>query len=71
MCVNHRSADIAVAKEFLNRADVIPVFKQMSCTRMSKGVRGSRFTDSGLANGLFHRFLQNKFVQVMSAMFSG
>ena len=70
MCINHRSADIAVAEEFLNRADVIPIFKQMGCKRMSKRVRGSRFGYSGLANGLFHCFLQNGFVQMMSAFFS-
>jgi hypothetical protein len=29
MRVDHRGADIAVAEEFLNRADVVPVFKQM------------------------------------------
>src|SRR6266545_7106930 len=71
MGVNHRSADIAVAEEFLIRADVIPVFKQMGCKRMSKRVRACRLGYPSLANGLFHRFLQNGFVQVMSAFFSG
>jgi hypothetical protein len=36
MRVNHRSADVAVAEEFLNRSDVIPVFKQMGCERVTQ-----------------------------------
>ena len=43
MCVNHRSADIAVAQEFLNRADVIPVFKQWVAKECRSGCLRSVF----------------------------
>ena len=30
VCVDHRRGDVAVPEEFLNRADVVPVFEQVS-----------------------------------------
>jgi hypothetical protein len=60
-----------VAEEFLNRADVIAILKQMGCKRMPERVRGCGLCQAGLANGLFHHLLQNGFVQVMSALLSG
>ena len=59
-----------MAEELLNRADVIPVFEQMGCKRMPERVWGCWFGYSGLANSLFHRLLQHRFVKVMSAFFS-
>ena len=50
--------------------DVIPVFKQMGCKRMPERVRGCRLGYPSLANGLFYRLLQHRFMQVMSAFFS-
>jgi hypothetical protein len=71
MSVNHCRADIAVAEEFLNRADVIAILKQRRCKRMPERMRGCGLCQAGLANGLFHDLLQNGFVQVMSTLLSG
>ena len=38
---------------------------------MSKRVWRCGFSQTGLSNGLFHYLLQNRFVQVMSALLSG
>ena len=35
MGVNHGGADIPVAEQFLNRADVVPIFQQMGRKRMA------------------------------------
>jgi hypothetical protein len=40
MCVNHGGADITVAEEFLNRADVIAILEEMGGKRMSKRMWG-------------------------------
>ena len=47
MQINHRGADVAVAEEFLNRSDVIFVFKQMGCERMAKSVSTPATKDLG------------------------
>jgi ribosomal protein S28E/S33 len=38
VCVNHSSANIPVAEEFLNRADVVSVLEQMGCNGMAERV---------------------------------
>ena len=59
MCINHRSADIAVAEEFLNCADVIPVHEWMGCKRMAKCMRGCRAPAwHRLCSGRFAKSLQ-------------
>ena len=71
MRIDHRGADITVAKEFLNRADVVPVFEKMGRKRMSERMRCSGLGDSRLMNGLLHNPLQNSFMHVMSTLFPG
>ena len=70
MGVNHGGADIAMAEQFLNRTDVIPIFEQMSCKRMPERVRSGWLCYPGLTHGLFHGLLQDRFVQVMPAFLS-
>jgi len=71
MPADHRGADIAVAEEFLNGANVVAVFQKMSGNRMAKGMGSCRLGYPRFLHGFFHRFLQNGFVQVVSAFFSG
>jgi len=40
--VDHRGFDILMAKEFLNRADVIPVFQQVGGKGVPEGVTAHR-----------------------------
>jgi hypothetical protein len=42
MGVDHRGFDILMAKEFLNRADVIPVFQQVGRKGVPEGVTAHR-----------------------------
>ena len=60
-----------MTQKLLDRADVVAIFKQVRGKRMAERVRGCRLGYPGLANGLFHSFLQHGFVQVMSVFFSG
>jgi len=57
MRVNHRGANIAVAEEILNSANVVAIFQKMGCKRMAERVRGCGLGDSSFAHSLFHRFL--------------
>src|SRR5215813_14621865 len=43
VCVDHCRAHVFVAQEFLNRANVVTVFKQVSGERMAKTVAHCRF----------------------------
>jgi len=71
MRIDHRRTDVTVAEQLLNRADIVTIFKQVGCERMTKCVRSRRLTQPGLVNGLFYNFLQNGFMHVVSALFSG
>ena len=70
MRINDCGTDVTVTEEFLNRADIITIFKQMRCKRMAKRVRSPRFIYSRLVNGLFHSLLQNGFMHMVSALLS-
>ena len=70
MGVNHSGTHIAEAEEFLNRADVVPVLKQMGCKGMAERVRSCWLCHSGFLNGLFHRFLHYGFVKMAPASFT-
>ena len=56
-----------MSEEFLDSANVIPVFQQMRGKRMPKRVRACRLGYPRFLYSLFHRFLQYGFVQMMSA----
>jgi len=46
--VNHGGADVAVAQEFLDCADVIAVLQHVRREGMPKGVAAGVFVDTGL-----------------------
>ena len=45
--VDHRRGDIAVAQEFLNGADVVPVFEQVGRERVPEGVPDGQLLKGG------------------------
>ena len=53
MRVNHRSADIGVAKQFLNGPNVVPVFQEVGGKGMPKSVWGCRLEYLCLSDGFF------------------
>ena len=49
--IDHGGADILVAEQFLNSADVVSALEQMSGKAMAKGVAGDALFDSGFGGG--------------------
>jgi len=56
--VNHRRADILVSEQFLNRADVVMIFKQVRGKAVPQRMARAAFVVSRLNNGLLDRTLQ-------------
>jgi hypothetical protein len=50
--VNHRRFHVAVAQQFLHRADVVPVGQQVRGERVAKRVTGDSLGQTGLSRGL-------------------
>ena len=71
MCIDHRGRHVLVSEEFLDRPNVVPVFKKMGCEGMAKRVATGRLGDSSLASGFFDGLLNDGFMQVMSVLFAG
>lgn len=70
MRVNHGSGDIRVAEEFLDGADILAGFEQVSGEAMSEGVAGNFFHDTGTFCGGFNSGLDGVFVDMVSAELS-
>ena len=49
--VDHGGADILVAEQFLNGADIVPVLEKMRGEGMAKGVAGDALFDFGFGGG--------------------
>jgi hypothetical protein len=62
--VDHRRADIAVAQQFLDRPDVMARFEQVRRERVAQRVTRFRAWDSRSTDGVLHRSLNDRFVQV-------
>ena len=69
MGVNLSSGYVGVAEEGLDRAEVGAVHKEVSCERMTKGVRGDVFSDSRSAGVFFYDALDR--ARSESAVVSG
>src|SRR5437870_1259056 len=67
MRIDHRGADVVVAQQFLDGADVAAVFEQMGGEGVSKRVRCSAFAEPRPPNSVEHGALQDRLVQVMTA----
>ena len=69
--VNHSRADVAVAEEFLNRPDVDAILKQVGGETVSHGVAAGGLGDPGSANGVPHRFLNDRLMKVVPSALAG
>ena len=64
-CVDHRGRHVLVSEEFLDRPNVVPVFKKVGGEGMAKRVATGRLGDSSLASGFFDGLLNDGFMQVI------
>ena len=58
-------------EQFLHRADVVTVRKEMGCKAVPKAVASDRLMDIGKGNRFFKGLSDTAFVQVMASDFSG
>ena len=59
VCVDHGRSHIGVAQQFLYRANVVTVFKQVRRERMPQRMTARRFGHPGFEPGLLHRLLHD------------
>jgi len=71
MSINHRRLDVAMAQEFLNRSDIITTFEQVSGEGVPERVAGGPLRQSSLRDRVSHGFLNQRFINVMAALFPG
>ena len=64
--IDHRCADIGMAKELLDCANVVPVFEQMRGKRMPERMATDALRDSSLSRSHCHGTLHRRLVQVIS-----
>jgi hypothetical protein len=62
--VNHGRADIFVSHQFLNCADVVSGFQQVSGEGMPEGMAADRLDHSGFSNGLLDRPLKDPLMKL-------
>ena len=65
--INHRSLNILVAQNLLNRSDIGAVFEHMRRERMSKRMWRCRFFNSAQQQSTSHRLGKRAFVNMMAA----
>ena len=66
MGIDHCCAHVLVAKKLLNCANIITILEKMCRERMAECVTRAWLSDSGAPNGLFDRFLQSAFMDMMT-----
>jgi len=69
--VDHGRADVLVAQELLDRADVVTALQQVRRERMAQGVGARHFGDPSSANRRAHGALDDSFVQMVTAALAG
>src|SRR5215471_6135756 len=69
--VDHRGADVPVALQVLDGADVEAVLQQVGGERMPEGMARGGLGNPGAANRLLHRPLKDRFVEVVPAPLTG
>jgi len=65
MQIDHRRSDVRVAKEHLDRAEVVTRLKQVRGITMAKGVRGDAFRQFRLSDRFIQRILNMRFMKVI------
>ncbi len=71
MRVNLGRGDMAMAKELLDRADIVAVFKKLRRETVSQRVGGSMLRDLRPLNCFLYRFLNYRLVDVVSPLHAG
>jgi hypothetical protein len=66
--VDHGGAHILMAKELLDRSDVLSPFQQVGRKGVAEGVATSGLAHSGFKHGTFHGFLHHARIQMMTAL---
>jgi len=70
MGVDHGGANVFVAKQFLDGADVVAILKQVGGKGVAKGVTGDAFAYASVSSGIFYGTLQTRRVEVVTAHFA-
>lgn len=68
MRIDHCRCHVLVSKQFLDCPNIVPVLKKVGREGMTKRMATGGFGNLSLAGGLFYRFLNYGFVQVMSVL---
>jgi len=63
--VNHGRGDVFVSEEFLNGADVLAVFKQMSGETVPECMATGGFGNAGMLDGQFDSVLEIFFLEMV------
>ena len=71
MGVDHRRADVPVAQQLLDGANVVAVLPQVGGERVPEGVARGGLGDPGAADRLLHRPLKDGFVEMVTATLAG
>lgn len=66
MGVNHRRRYVGMPRQFLQGADIVAIFQQVRCKRMTQRVAVHFLADVGSFGGLLDLLLQYRFVEVMT-----
>lgn len=67
----NRRLDVVVAEELLDGSDIVTAFEQASCEGMPESIARGPLRQSCLRDGLFHGFLKQRFVYMMSSLLAG
>ncbi len=69
--VDHRRADVLMAEQFLDGADIVAVFEEVGGERVAEGMAGDPFLNFGLTGGGADRFLERAAADVVAASDAG
>lgn len=68
MGINHGGAHILMAEEFFDRTDVLGPFQQVCGKRMAERMAAGCFGYQSLSHRLFHGFLHDARIQMMTPL---
>lgn len=69
--VNHGGADVAVAEELLDRADVVAGLEQVRGEAVAESVAGGSFCEARGLHRVAERALEDRLVEVVAAVLTG
>src|SRR5437870_429822 len=70
MTVNHGRPNIVMPEQFLDGSYVVAGFQQVSGETVSQAVAGCRFGSPAMPDGFLHRFLHDRFMQMMPPLYT-